>query len=307
MTWVRMDDARAINGKLREAGFEARGLDEAAIEWSASQEHDGFISDADVEMLAALHGCKKVGRLTTVLVKVGRWTRDDERGGWWITNFLEFNPSRAELEAKRESDRKRKRSRAGIRGESEGIPVGIHEDSEGIPVGIHEDSEGIPVGIHEDSERSPDTPPVPPVPPDEFPLTPRADALGEPVDNGSQRLVDSPSAIAQIEHSNDDARLALTAKHAEPALRRGMRGTGTSMREIRAQADADRRVDERFLAARRAGAQLPADWTEEDVRAHLLERCGGDRQLVEQGVHGWKKSLEPSSSTAHHSASTGRD
>ena len=38
MAWVRLDDKRATNRKLRAAGFAARGLDEAAICWSAHEE-----------------------------------------------------------------------------------------------------------------------------------------------------------------------------------------------------------------------------------------------------------------------------
>ena len=112
MAWVRLDDKRALNGKLRAAGFAARGLDEAAICWTAHEEQDGFVSDADVAMLASLHGCKKLSVLTDPLVKENRWTRNDAKGGWDIKDYLTFNPSHADLEAARERDRKRKRDRA---------------------------------------------------------------------------------------------------------------------------------------------------------------------------------------------------
>ena len=71
MAWVKFDDKRSVNGKLRKAGFAARGLDEAAICWSAHEEDDGRISVEDLEMLAVMHGCKKVGPIADKLVEVG--------------------------------------------------------------------------------------------------------------------------------------------------------------------------------------------------------------------------------------------
>ena len=124
-----MDDKRALNAKLRKAGFAARGLDEAAIEWCAHEESDGFVSDDDVAMLASLHGCRKPQPITDALCSVNRWRRDDRRGGWWIKDYLDFNPSHADLESKRKADRNRKRNRAGLPADSHGIPDGSEAES----------------------------------------------------------------------------------------------------------------------------------------------------------------------------------
>ena len=128
MAWVRFDDKRSVNGKLRKAGFAARGLDEAAICWSAHEEHDGRISLEDVEMLALMHGCRKVGPIVKVLVEVGRWEEMHDADGnvsaYLINDFLEYNPSHADLETQRQRDRERKRK-----------PKGTHADSTGIPAG----------------------------------------------------------------------------------------------------------------------------------------------------------------------------
>ena len=113
LAWVKLDDKRATNRKLRAAGFAARGLDEAAICWSAHEETDGFISDDDLQMLASLHGCKKTQPLVDALVTHGRWKRDERKGGHWIEGYLEFNPSHADLESARKRDRERKRGRTG--------------------------------------------------------------------------------------------------------------------------------------------------------------------------------------------------
>ena len=56
-------------------------------------------------MLATLHGCKRPGPLISALVTVGRWSRYEAVGGYMIEGFLDFNPSRADLEAQRTSKR----------------------------------------------------------------------------------------------------------------------------------------------------------------------------------------------------------
>ena len=105
MSWVKLDDKRAMNGKLRKAGLAARGLDEAAICWVAHQEDDGRISVDDVMMLATTHGCRKPAPLIKALVDVGRWIEmpgpDGNIIAYEVKDFLEFNPSRAALEAQR--------------------------------------------------------------------------------------------------------------------------------------------------------------------------------------------------------------
>lgn len=122
LAWVKLDDKRAMNAKLRKAGFEARGLDEAAICWSAHEETDGFISDPELALLCKLHGLtdgRKRAALSRILVSVGRWTRDEDRGGYWINDFLKYNASHADLELRRERDRIRKRRAAGFHVESD--------------------------------------------------------------------------------------------------------------------------------------------------------------------------------------------
>lgn len=109
MGWARFDDRRAMNGKLREAGFAARGLDEAAICQVAADMSDGHISRKTVEMLAAAHGERRWQRLVDVLVKVGRW--EVNGAGWYIHDYLEYNPSRAAW-----LDGKAKKQAAGRRG-----------------------------------------------------------------------------------------------------------------------------------------------------------------------------------------------
>jgi hypothetical protein len=108
MGWARFDDKRADNEKLMRAGFEARGLDEAAICWCAGHETDGVIPERAVAMLAAGHGCGNWRRVVAKLVDVDRWHPTGD--GWQIHDYLVYNPSRKEIEAKREDERTRKAS-----------------------------------------------------------------------------------------------------------------------------------------------------------------------------------------------------
>lgn len=126
MAWARLDDKRALHRKFRRQGFEARGLDEAAITYSSHEETDGFISDAALEDIAYHHGVslKRTQALATKLVAMGRWERDDARGGWNVRDYLDFNPSHEELEAARKRDRLRKRKPKGDGTDSTGNPDG---------------------------------------------------------------------------------------------------------------------------------------------------------------------------------------
>lgn len=117
MGWVRLDDKRALNRKLREAGFEARGLDEAALCLVAGDETDGFISDDSIAMLATAHSCRQPARLIAKLVQVGRWSRCDDQGGYIIHDYHDYNPTKAQLAELRE--KKREAGRAGGRRSSQ--------------------------------------------------------------------------------------------------------------------------------------------------------------------------------------------
>lgn len=117
MAWARFDDKRALHKKFRRRGFEARGLDETAICWSAHEETDGFISDEALEDIAHHHGVPiaKAKKLALTLCDpIDRWARDDRKGGWWVKDYLDFNPSHTQLEADRLAKKEAGR-RGGIR------------------------------------------------------------------------------------------------------------------------------------------------------------------------------------------------
>lgn len=133
MGWVKFDDLRATHRKLREAGFAARGLDEAGMCQVSQDGTDGFVSGNTLSMLGIAHGddATEVRALVERLVVVGRWhdvaslIGDDECqqcraeweaagspvDGWWIHDYLLFNPTAAEAATDR-----RRRQEAGRKG-----------------------------------------------------------------------------------------------------------------------------------------------------------------------------------------------
>lgn len=135
MTWSKFDDAAPKNPKAVAAGNEAWGLWAAAIMYCNCHLTDGYVT------LAALaSGCLPVPipsarakKLAELLCDVR--ARPDglglfERAGdglYRVHDFLEWNPSKSEVESKRKSDRDRKRNRSGVDEDSERNPTGLRE------------------------------------------------------------------------------------------------------------------------------------------------------------------------------------
>lgn len=130
MPWAKFDDRRHENPKLRQAGLECDGLDARAITYCAGQLTDGFVPTASVQMLA---GVTRWRRLAKKLEEVGRWDRDDDRDGWWVHDYLEYNPSKADIEADRQAKRQRAVSGARARWGDRVAP-----DASSMPEACHE-------------------------------------------------------------------------------------------------------------------------------------------------------------------------
>ena len=103
MGWAKFDDRWPTHPKLLAAGLEAKGLDACGICYAAGQETDGFIPDSALSILAAGH--RSPHKVAKVLVDVGRWDRDEERKGYVIHDYLDYNPSRETREAERQGKR----------------------------------------------------------------------------------------------------------------------------------------------------------------------------------------------------------
>ncbi|OAZ40923.1 hypothetical protein A9Z40_02995 [Microbacterium arborescens] len=132
MTWFRADDRLSASRKVlsmrRGVRLQAMGLWVLAGTWSAGEELDGFVPDYMVEELGGSDD------VAAVLVASGLWA--EAEGGWQFTKWAEYQPSRVELEERRERERERKadwrRRKADKAGSgSEVVPLGQANDETG--------------------------------------------------------------------------------------------------------------------------------------------------------------------------------
>jgi len=100
VTWFKVDDKLSGHPKARAAGNRAMGLWVMAGSWSAAYLTDGFVPYAFV--YDHRNGRTDAERL----VEVGLWHQVD--GGWQFHDWNESNPTRQQVETRREIDRKRK-------------------------------------------------------------------------------------------------------------------------------------------------------------------------------------------------------
>jgi hypothetical protein len=137
MPWLKFDDAAGLEHRktrrlLRKRGLEAFGLHMLALLHCSRYLTDGFVDEefVDEAMEAARVRDKDQPSITAALVSSGQWTACE--GGWTINGYLEHNPSRVDVEARRAKDAERKASgrRGGVPAESERSPSGLHAESE---------------------------------------------------------------------------------------------------------------------------------------------------------------------------------
>jgi hypothetical protein len=102
MPWAALDDQFHANPKVVAAGLDGAGLYARSISYSANYLTDGFVPEGWARETAPK-------RLHSRLVSVGLWDRDDDLGGYWIHDYLRFNPTRVDIEKKRLEAAERKR------------------------------------------------------------------------------------------------------------------------------------------------------------------------------------------------------
>lgn len=111
MPWFKVDDHLHASRKAAKAGVAAMGLWVLAGSWSAAEELDGFVPGYMVARLGATQ------EAADALVFAGLWVLAEHDGedGYRFHQWDEYQPTRAQLEAKREEARERMR-RARARG-----------------------------------------------------------------------------------------------------------------------------------------------------------------------------------------------
>jgi hypothetical protein len=112
MGWARLDDEAAESLKVRRAGTQAATLWYASITWCAKHRTDGVI---ERELVSDIW--RPIGEAfdhesaAARLVEVGLW--DEHPAGYAVHDFLDYNPSREEENARRARDADRQRRRRG--------------------------------------------------------------------------------------------------------------------------------------------------------------------------------------------------
>ena len=124
MSWVRIDDSFPEHPKILEAGGDAGWLHVCALAYCNRNTTDGLIHR---NVMPRLSDRTNPLRLAERLVAVGIWERDG--ADYRIHDYLEYQPSRAEIEAERakQSEAKAKAGRLG--GIASGVARRKHERS----------------------------------------------------------------------------------------------------------------------------------------------------------------------------------
>jgi hypothetical protein len=108
VTWAKLDDQFHAHRKAKRAWKahpRALGLHLLALSYCAGQLSDGFVDTEFVE--EKLPNRRDFDKATEALVDAGLWQR--EGAGWRINDWLDYNPSRAEIEAQRAAKAERQR------------------------------------------------------------------------------------------------------------------------------------------------------------------------------------------------------
>jgi hypothetical protein len=131
---------------LMQAGEKAEVLYARVMSFCVDQRSDGFVSDIQLLRMVG-HGMKDVMKRAQSLASTRTsdgdtlWARDDERQGYWVTAWLRWNKSAAEIDALREKDTARKGNRPP---KPDGPDGGSSLDSDGNPNGIQSEANGSP-------------------------------------------------------------------------------------------------------------------------------------------------------------------
>lgn len=156
MTWAKIDDQFHSHRKAARAWKcpRALGLHLLAISYCAGHLTDGLVHSEFVE--EKIPAVRERDTVTGALCDAGLWTPQAE--GFQINDWLEYNPSRADVIARRTADADRKRSARDAR--SARSPAGHAPESARTPDGVR-DMSVLPGPARPDPTLI-TTPPLPP-------------------------------------------------------------------------------------------------------------------------------------------------
>ncbi len=105
MSWVKLDDAFFTDQRAIKAGLDGRGLFLASLCYIARNKDDGHIDAEAVPVIAALAAVDPA--VASKLVRLGLWEVED--GGYYVPHYLDYNPSREQLDKERQASAERQR------------------------------------------------------------------------------------------------------------------------------------------------------------------------------------------------------
>jgi len=114
MTWLKTDDKFPEHRKVRRLTDSAYRLHHTAMCACAKDETDGLVTEEDI---ADMEQGTRLRKHVDALVNADLW--EVVEGGWMVHDFLHYNPSHEQANAKRANDRERQaRSRKNKEGGS---------------------------------------------------------------------------------------------------------------------------------------------------------------------------------------------
>lgn len=116
MSWVKLDDGMWRNPKIqgvlrRRVGPEAIALYVLMLSFAADQLTDGVVDKADIRQIVDWPG-QRLGARLGALIEAGLLESSESPTGapsFRIHDYLQFNPTRDEVLARRENDKVRQR------------------------------------------------------------------------------------------------------------------------------------------------------------------------------------------------------
>lgn len=102
MAWARIDDRFPSHRKVALLSDRAFRLHVSAICWCAENLTDGRVAERELALVAKIRGLKNTAK---ELEAAGVWDRTDD--GWLIHDYLDYNPSRAQVLADRKKNAER--------------------------------------------------------------------------------------------------------------------------------------------------------------------------------------------------------
>lgn len=147
MGWVKMDDRYRVHRKVMALSPSAVVLDVFAMQYSSDFLTDGKIETQELRNVAP--SLRQVNKLAVELVQAGRWKVIPE--GWVIHDYLEYNPSRESVLAKRAAEKEKKAAQRAKGAFKTGPDARRNSDyiNGDVPGGQNEESPGDNIGTQE--------------------------------------------------------------------------------------------------------------------------------------------------------------